>query len=49
MQAVAKFIEVSDCLNMNADNPVIGEIRTPLEQVYMILKRLHGKLGPDFT
>ena len=31
MQAAVKFIEVFDALNMNADNPVVGEIRTPLE------------------
>lgn len=31
MQAAVKFIEVFDVLNMNADNPVVGEIRSPME------------------
>ena len=30
MQAAVKFIEVFDCLNMNADDPNIGQIKAPL-------------------
>ncbi len=31
MQAAVKFIEVFDCLNMNAEDPNIGQIKSPLE------------------
>ena len=34
---------------MAADNPVVGEIRPALEKLYIILKKLYQKLGPDFT
>ena len=49
MQATATFIEVNETLNMAADNPVVGEIRPSLEKLYIILKKLYQKLGPDFT
>ena len=48
MQAAVKFIEVFDTLNMNADDPNIGQIKPSLEELYMILKRLTSKLGSDF-
>ena len=48
MQATATFIEVSETLNIYADNPVIGEIRPSLEKLYIILKKIYQKLGPDF-
>ena len=49
MQATATFIEVNETLNMSADNPVIGDIRPALEKLYIILKKIYQKLGPDFT
>ena len=49
MQATATFIEANETLNMAADNPVIGDIRPALEKLYIILKKLYQKLGPDFT
>lgn len=49
MQATATFIEANETLNLAADNPVIGEIRPALEKLYIILKKLYQKLGPDFT
>lgn len=49
MQATATFIEVIECLNMASDNPVIGEIRAPLEKLQLILKKIYQKLGPEFT
>lgn len=45
MQAAVKFIEVFDCLNMYADDPSIGNIKSPLEEIYMILKKVCNKLG----
>lgn len=48
MQAAVKFIEVFDTLNMNSDDPNIGQIRPSLEELFMILKRLTSKLGSDF-
>ena len=49
MQSAVKFIEVFDCLEMNADDPNIANIKPPLEEIYMLLKKVCGKLGPDFT
>ena len=49
MQATATFIEANETLNLAADNPVIGEIRPALDKLYLILKKLYNKLGPDFT
>lgn len=49
MQAAVKFIEVFDCLNIYADDPSIGNIKSPLEEIYMILKKVFTKLGPEFT
>lgn len=34
---------------MASDNPVISEIRTPLEKLQLILKKVYQKLGPEFT
>jgi hypothetical protein len=48
-QATAAFIEVIDTLNLCADNPVIGDIRAPLEKLQLILKKIYKKLGPEFT
>mgnify|MGYP000860974425 FL=1 len=41
MQATAKFIEVNDTLANYAEQPVIGEIKTPVEELLLILKRIH--------
>ena len=49
MQATATFIEVNETLNLAADNPIVGEIRPALEKLYIILKKIYNKLGPDFT
>lgn len=49
MQATATFIEVIEALNMASDNPVISEIRGPLEKLQLILKKIYQKLGPEFT
>ena len=49
MQAAVKFIEVFDCLNMNAEDPNIGQLKSPLEEIYMILKKIYQKLGTEFT
>lgn len=49
MQATSTFIEVFETLNMASDNPVISEIRTPLEKLQLILKKVYQKLGPEFT
>jgi hypothetical protein len=49
MQATATFIEVIESLNMASDNPVISEIRAPLEKLQLILKKIYQKLGPEFT
>lgn len=49
MQATAAFIEVIDTINLAADNPVIGEIRAPLEKLQLILKKIYQNLGPEFT
>lgn len=49
MQAAVKFIEVFDCLNMYADDPSIGNVKPPLEEIYMILKKVCNKLGAEFT
>jgi len=49
MQATAKFIEVNDTLANYADQPVIGEIRTPVEELLLILKNISAEIGPEFT
>ena len=46
MQAVAKFIEVSDVMATVADNPVVGDMKTPMEELHIILKKIYNKLGP---
>lgn len=46
MQATATFIEVIETLNMASDNPVIGDIRSSLEKLQIILKKIYQKLGP---
>lgn len=49
MQATAKFIEVNDTLANYAEQPVIGEIKTPVEELLLILKNIHSEIGPEFT
>jgi hypothetical protein len=49
MQATATFIEAIEALNMASDNPVISEIRSPLEKLQLLLKKIYQKLGPEFT
>lgn len=49
MQATAKFIEVNDTLMACAEQPVIGEIKTPVEELILILKSIHAEIGPEFT
>ena len=34
---------------MYADDPNIGNIKPPLEEIYMILKKVYTKLGSEFT
>lgn len=46
MQATAKFIEVNDTLANYAEQPVIGEIKTPVEELLLILKNIHSEIGP---
>ena len=48
MQATATFIEANETLNLAADNPIVADIRPALEKLYIILKKLYQKLGPDF-
>jgi hypothetical protein len=34
---------------MNADDPNIGIVKPPLEEIQMILRRINSKLGAEFT
>lgn len=45
MQAAVKFVEVFDTLEEYAKDPKIENIKTPLEEIYMILKKINVKLG----
>ena len=49
MEATAKFIEINDQLALNESNPILNEIKTPIEELLIILKKLHVKIGVEFS